>query len=134
LGQLLSSRAAERQQANEAVLRQQELWAQFAGPTVAARAEAIESVYDLLQRAIESDAVSMTDYSELRQRLVYLPPDLSRDIIAGLQETMSATSEQRAPVENRLKGAQARLRIELGLDQIDAMVAGQPWIEQEAND
>lgn len=123
VAQVLSARAARTHLEKELSFRREELWAQFASPSLVARADAFGRLYDYLQDAIEERRISIDRYTSIRVLLIYLPEALASKTITGLKRLMSADRDEVAAGIEISREVQASLRTLLGLNRIDLMMS-----------
>lgn len=123
LGQHIAARHAERRHALEMQQRERQMWAQFVSPVAARRIDAYEAIYDTVQTAIETGEIPMSDYINLRKRLMYLPSNLRDRTVTALSMVLAekrANNSQGVTEANALlKEIQTDLECALGLKSLE---------------
>ena len=123
LGQLVASFFADRRHRIEIEQRERASYAQFVAPAASRRLDALETVYDMLQKTIEEKKISMPDYESLRKNLIYIPSSLGARLILSLKTLISgAKGRGLEEAISETKAVQAEIQGLLGLEFINSAV------------
>lgn len=108
LGQVVSAVFAARRHTLELQQREQQLRAQYLAPIAARRIDAFETIYELIQKAIEERQLSLKDYERTRRLLLYFEVAQREKIVAALTNLLRASNSKD---ESALESATKTLKL-----------------------
>lgn len=119
LSQLISNYYANKRHQSEMMLKRNELAFQFLVPVSKRRIEALEHLYDLIQKFIEDEKLSLEVYTEFRKTFIYLKKSIREELIEVLElylkEKNYKNETNKKECISRLKKVQNEIRELMGL-------------------
>jgi len=116
--QIAASVFAAKRHREEMKVRLRELDLQFVAPQAQRRLTAHETLYDILQKAIEEKTLGLGEYQAIRPMFLYLHSELKEEIVGSLTSLVAASrtrdAAKVAATVSRLKILQKKLEDHLG--------------------
>lgn len=114
LGQLIANIFADRRHAIELRQRDAQNKVQFLSPLATRRMQAFETIYELIQKAVEEKQIKLADYEHTRPLFLYLDPPLRETVVNALTNLIRASNSRD---QNSIACATAALK--LAQDQVE---------------
>jgi hypothetical protein len=90
--QAVANAFSNRRHSEEMRQKEKQLQLQFLAPHAQRRLAAYETVYELMQKAIEENSMSLRDYEAVRPMLLYIETGVKESVVNSLARLVSATT------------------------------------------